>query len=173
MTPTWRNHPLLKGRFHDDYPDDLQVIAHDGGPRLTDKPPELVWVRVTGEQANTFTGSVLNQPVGLMNVHQGSEIQFVVPAGGENPILVTPKYLMERDNWIIQPCDRCGLSELFDAPSDLTKLAFPGIADPERIETFTTFCPLDGGVMVVTHKGSGVVPKIAQQQHKRWWQFWK
>ena len=37
----WRDHPKLKGRFHESYPDDLQVMAHDGGPRLTDSRPEF------------------------------------------------------------------------------------------------------------------------------------
>src|SRR5215471_14876033 len=31
----WREHPLLKSRFHPEFPDDLQVIVHDGGPRLS------------------------------------------------------------------------------------------------------------------------------------------
>jgi hypothetical protein len=37
MDSRWRDDPLLKGRFHPDFPDDLQVVVHDGGPRLTAK----------------------------------------------------------------------------------------------------------------------------------------
>ena len=172
MAQNWRNHPLLKGRFHKDYPDDVQVIVHDGGPRFTDKAPELVWVRVTGVQTNTFTGRVLNQPVGLKSVQQGSEIQFIVPNGSKYPILVTQKYLNERDDWVIQPCDKCGLSELFDAPSDLVKLGFSGVPDAESVEAFTTHCPIDGGVMVVARKGSEMAQSMTQQSKKQWWQFW-
>ncbi len=44
MPNDWREHPKLKGRFHPDHPDDLQVIAHDGGARITGNAPEAVWV---------------------------------------------------------------------------------------------------------------------------------
>ncbi len=44
----WRNHPTLESRFHPEHPDDLEVLVHDGGPRMTDCRPELVWVTVTG-----------------------------------------------------------------------------------------------------------------------------
>ncbi|MGV3721034.1 MAG: hypothetical protein ACO1SX_08995, partial [Actinomycetota bacterium] len=44
----WRAHPKLRGRLHPDHPDDLQVIVHDGGPRISTHAPEAVWVSVTG-----------------------------------------------------------------------------------------------------------------------------
>ncbi len=50
---SWRGHPLLKGRFHPEYPDDLQVLIYDGGPRLSKHPPEVVWVRVVGSRDHT------------------------------------------------------------------------------------------------------------------------
>ena len=121
----WRQHPRLRGRFHPDYPDDLQVLVHDGGPRITENRPELVWVRVIGNDHDVFVGAVLNQPHQLESITQASQIRFIVPDGGEHPLLVTPKYLQERPDWIIQPCHKCGLSELFDAPSDLMRVVFP------------------------------------------------
>jgi hypothetical protein len=60
-TMHWRTHPKLKGRFLPEHPDDLQVIVHDGGPRVTDKRPEAVWVTITGCDGDVFTGRVLNQ----------------------------------------------------------------------------------------------------------------
>jgi hypothetical protein len=44
----WRALPALAGKFHPEHPDDLPVIVHDGGPRITRARPEAVWVRVTG-----------------------------------------------------------------------------------------------------------------------------
>ena len=46
MNAPWRTDPLLAGRFHQNYPDDLQVVVHDGGPRLSVIGPELMWVRL-------------------------------------------------------------------------------------------------------------------------------
>jgi uncharacterized protein YegJ (DUF2314 family) len=110
----WRSDPRLLGRFHSEYPDDVKVIVHDGGPRTTDRRPEVVWVRVIGCDGEVFRGQVLNRPFHLEKVKQGDFIKFIVPKSGEYPILVREQYLKERENWIITPCNKCGLSELFD-----------------------------------------------------------
>jgi hypothetical protein len=60
MSHEWRTHPGLQGRFPDEFPDETQVIAHDGGPRFSDHRPELVWVTVTAMDGDVFTGRVLN-----------------------------------------------------------------------------------------------------------------
>ena len=148
----WRGHPHLVGRFHPDYPDDVQVIVHDGGPRITTHKPELIWVRITGCAGNMFTGRILNVPTQLTSVQQNQEIQFWVPSGSKNPVLVTTQYLAERGDWTILPCDKCGFSELFDAPSDLIRIIFPNQTKNSSMEMFTSFCPLCGGVQVVEHK---------------------
>jgi hypothetical protein len=96
----WRKHPALQKRFHPEHADDLQVIVHDGGPRISDRKPELVWVTLR----------------------------------------VTEKYLRERPDWIIHPCENCGLSELFDAPSELMKAIFPDLQDGAVMESFTAVC---------------------------------
>jgi hypothetical protein len=148
----WRTHPHLAGRFLPDYPDDLQVVVHDGGPRLASAPPEVVWVSVRGVDRDLFQGRVLNQPHNLKSVSQGSLIQFIMPASGDHPILVTDKYLAERGNWIIKPCNGCGLAELFDAPSDLIALLFPDLQNEGNPMVFTSFCPQCGGVQLVQSK---------------------
>jgi hypothetical protein len=172
----WQDHPRLKERFHPSAPDDLQVFVHDGGPRLTDRKPELVWVRVTGGEGNVFRGRVLNQPQQLVTVSEGSEIQFIAPESGEHPLLVTEKYLRERPDWIIQPCNRCGLSELFDAPSDLIRVVFPQITTFSSMK-FTAFCGACGGTLVVSQAQEAPVAGDAEPKApvptKKWWQFWK
>jgi hypothetical protein len=171
MTQTWRNHPKLQSRFHPEFPDDVEVLVHDGSPRLTDRSPEVVWVTVTGRDGNDiFTGRILNQPQQLTSVAQGAEIKFIAPSG-EFLLMVTEKYLLERPNWNIQPCDQCGFDELFDAPSDLMRVIFPDIA---AMEMFTSFCGVCGGVQVVLDKNAELEDQpTAQQEKKRWWQFWK
>src|SRR5437879_4349498 len=104
----WRTHSKLKGRFHPEHPDDLQVIVHDGGPRITDRRPEAVWVTVTGCDGDIFTGRVLNQPTELRTIQQHDEIRFIAPTGSEYPVLVTDKYLRERPAWTIHGCYKCG-----------------------------------------------------------------
>jgi hypothetical protein len=132
------------GRFHSQYPDHLQVVIHEGGPRLTKALPELVWVMVTeAVSGDVFTGKILNPPKQLQSLKSGSAIKFIVPATGRYPILTTDKYLGERPHWRIHPCNKCGLSELFDVPTELFSVIFPQAKG--EIEMFTSFCGVCGG----------------------------
>ena len=172
MSLEWRELPALRGRFHPEHPDDLEVVVHDGGPRFTDRRPELVWVRVLLAGAETFTGEVLNQPQQLASVRRGDRIQFVVPLAGKHPLMVRERYLQERAAWRVHPCSGCGLTELFDAPSDLIPKIFPNMGPGEMVEAFTVFCGACGGVQVV-ESATLDEPLDALAPSKRWWQFWK
>lgn len=175
MTNNWRHHPKLQGRFHPDHPDDIQVVVHDGGPRMTDRSPEHVWVRITGVDGDVFTGEVLNQPHQLTSVGQGTLIRFLVPDGGEYALQVRDQYLRERADWIIHPCTQCGLSELFDPPSVLMDKVFPEIPEAAVVAMFTAFCGLCGGAQVVEHRDEGERSEETEgpSSKKKWWQFWK
>jgi hypothetical protein len=154
MSP-WNEHPKLRGRFDPEFPDELQVVVHDGGPHISDRQPELVWVRITECQDEVFSGVVLNKPFQLQSVAQGSLIQFIVPGGGQYPLQVTHKYLQERSSWrLLMPCKKCGLTELFDPPSLLLAASFPNVTadDLSGGFTFTTRCGWCRGGMVVRLK---------------------
>jgi predicted nucleic-acid-binding Zn-ribbon protein len=167
MPHEWRKHPALQGRLRREHPDDLQVIVHDGGPRLSDRKPELVWVTITVYDGEVFSGKVLNQPEQLETVSKDEEIYFVVPKCGEYPIHVTKKYLDERSDWIIHPCQKCGLTELFDAPSDLMKAVFPALPDGAVTEAFTTLCGMCGGVQLIQHKDAVLEePRVEESPRK-------
>jgi len=150
----WRRHPMLVGKFHPEYPDDLQVVVHDGGPRLSSTTSELVWVRAVSATDDHFEGKVLNRPTQLRSVHQDDLIHFVVPAGGEHPLMVRDKALAERSKWKVTACDRCGLTELFDAPSDLLAKLFPNMPEGSVPVSFTAICGMCGGVQVVTNRAA-------------------
>jgi len=164
----WRTHPDLKERLHPEHPDDLQVIVHDGGPRISDRKPEAVWVTITGCDDTVFAGRVLNAPTQLRSIHQGQTIRFLTRTGVEHAVLATDRYLEERAGWSIHACDRCGLSELFDAPSDLLKVIFPNLPSGAVPEMFTSFCPLCGGVQAVE-----ALAASPEEKKEPWWRFWK
>lgn len=146
----WRNDPALAGRFHPDYPDDLQVIVHEGGPRVTQARPELIWVRITGKQGEAYQGTLLNEPHQLPSLKQHDAILFLAPSATIEPYLVTEQYLRERKEWYIGPCNKCGMPDLFDAPSALQAKIFPNVPADAKVEAFTSFCPVCGGVQVVS-----------------------
>lgn len=173
MPHEWRNHPKLQGRLHPQHPDDIQVIVHDGGPRMTDRLPEALWVRILASEADVFTGEVLNQPQQLASVKRGQRVLFVVPTSGEHPLLVRPKYLQERLAWTIHPCNKCGLSELFDAPSDLITKVFPNLPPGQAPEMFTALCGACGGVQVIASANVKTGQIGLAGARKKWWQFWK
>ncbi len=176
MSHEWRSHPQLEGRFLPDHPDDLQVFVHDGGPRISRHAAEAVWVTVTGMDGGVFRGRVLNQPHQLTTVRKGQEIAFVVAAGAQFPVMVTAQYLRERGDWVIHPCERCGLSELFDAPSDLIRVVFPNQAADGEMTMFTAFCPLCGGVQGVEANDDPASARSRATARsavaRPWWRFW-
>lgn len=184
----WRNDPALTGRFHPDAPDDCQVVVHAGGPRLTATAPELVWVRVVSKRGDAYRAKLLNQPTQIPGLSAGDEILFLASSGSPYPVMATEAYLAERKGWVIQPCDKCGLSELFDAPSDLMRATFPNLPADAAMEMFTAFCPLCGGVQGVEIAGretdddgdapetpadAGRRSRASNQSDASWWKFWK
>ena len=175
MTQEWRQHPKLRQRFHPEAVNDLQVIVHDGGPRLSRNLPELVWVTVTSyDGVELFSGRVLNQPQQLKSVSQGSVIKFIAPAGN-HLVMVTEKYLAEREKWTIHGCSKCGLNELFDAPSDLIRVIFPDLSADDSVKVFTSFCGICGGMQVIQdrHAQMNKVELLPGRQSRKWWQFWR
>ncbi len=145
----WRTDPGLRGRFHPQYPDDLQVLVHDGEPRRSGKRTEVCWVRVVAAvdaDEGLYEGELLNQPHQLVTVKAGDRVRFLGRAGGKHPLYVTPEYLTERVGWDIQPCPSCGLKECLDPPSVMARTRF---ADATGTGTeipvmFTAHCAVCG-----------------------------
>ena len=179
--PVWREWPGLKGKFHPECLDDIEVLIHDGGPRFSQNPPELAWVRVLelvdpgGTEWAYFKGQLLNSPTNLRNVSQGDAVMFIPGVGSPHPVMVTAKYLAERPSWVIQPCQKCGFGELFDAPSDLIRRIFPNNPPDAKMQGFSSFCPLCRGVQLVVDKDADFAddPPDAAKTTRKWWQFWR
>jgi hypothetical protein len=170
---TWRQQSELAGLFHPEFPDDLQVVVHDGEPRRSQRPPEACWVRVTGiagtlnapiatasqsppfKRAETrtlsrtiFQGVLLNTPHGLTTIRQGAPLLFVRAAGVPHPLQVSDLYLRERVSWGFVPCDKCGADETFDPVSVMAKTRFPTAPAGAVPLMFSAFC-LCGGTMTI------------------------
>ncbi len=153
-TAPWRDDPYLRGKFHPQFPDDLQVLVHDGDPRRMRRGPELCWVRVQRldraptrqvtaavEKSNTvYVGELLSSPHTLQSVNKGDRIKLLSVAGMAHPLHVNDDYLRERLEWQITPCDRCGASESFDPPSVMARVRFPDAPPATVIQAFTSFC---------------------------------
>lgn len=173
MSTPWRSNPELAGRFHPDYPDDLQVMIHDGEPRRTQRVPEGCWVRVehihstlhfanSGRDATpplrstdvrwldrtVFRGRLLNQPHHLTGTRQGDEVLFLCSPGMPHPVQVSAAYLEERQLWAFSPCSICGADQSLDPPSTMARTRFPSVPEGSTPLAFTAFCPC-GGTMVL------------------------
>src|SRR5262245_2141842 len=84
-----------------------------------------------------------------------------------------PLTLRERSGWVIHPCQTCGFSELFDAPSDLVRVVFPDIPNGAVMEAFTSFCPLCGGIQALESRNAADSAVPTRAEKKSWWQIWK
>lgn len=140
-------------------------MIHDGGPRFSSLAPEVAWVRVEATRGFAFGGRLLNGPHALQSVREGDFLLLLLAQGAQFPLQTSEKYLAERAGWDIEPCDRCGLSELFDAPSDLIRRILPSAPPDATLEMFTSFCPLCGGVQGVTARAQNTPPCP-------WWKKW-
>lgn len=144
----WRAEPDLKEKFHPQALDDLQVIVHDGGPRLTERRPEAVWVRVheiLGPQL--YKGTVINVPEQLEKVSKFDKVTFTTDPALDFPVQVRENYLEERGDWAVTPCNQCGSTTLFDAPSELIEASFPGLdVTPEALTAVCGYC---GGIQAL------------------------
>lgn len=165
----WRSDPNLKRHFHPQYPDDIQLLVHEGSFRFTSAKPERMWATVLegieitdleGKPIRAYKAKLINQPFNLKTLQMGSEILFVPSTTFQLPIRVTQEYLNDRKTFDIKPCDRCGLSELFDPVQQLIALTFPDMKThveehPEHAQgiMFSSICPFCGGVMLVSHIG--------------------
>ena len=121
------------------------VLIHEGGPRFTASQPELLSVALLKSDGDVVTGRLLDSPQELRSPAVGDTIKFMRVPGYPHPILVTERYVMERRHSYVVGCQKCGFSELFDCPSDLRAVTFPG----QEVSTFTARCPICGGSQLV------------------------
>lgn len=154
MTPkSWRTDSRLSGYLHPRNRDEVQVLIHDGSPYVTSAQPEKIWVKLLRAEGELYRGQVLGQPQQLISVGQGSEI-WLKPTPRTAPIFLPESYMQERPYWHIQPCEQCGLDDLFDAPSELIYRLFPHVMTEKQMRVFATTCPLCGGMQIVENKAA-------------------
>ncbi len=146
----WNSNPELAGRTVKDYPNDIQVIVHEGHPRITGVTPEYIWVTITEYNNGVYSGKLLNKPSNLKTHQLNQIINFVVPANPKLPALeVSPEYLKEIKNWNVHKCEKCGNDQLLESPLVFIEKKFPNQPKDAIMESFTYFCFVCGGVMVI------------------------
>jgi hypothetical protein len=81
----WREDVGLRGRFHPQWPDDLQVLIDDGGG-----PGELCWLRIVeAADAGTYVGQLMHPPHALTTVKEGDRLRFALAPGARHPRRLT------------------------------------------------------------------------------------
>jgi hypothetical protein len=182
MAAPWHNDPLLVGKFHATYPNDVQVIMHDGGPRLSTIAPELMWVRLHGLASQSrasfrvYRGTLLGDAQRLPNLKAGALVLVLTASGSPHPIRTTDAYIEDRARYDIRPCCGCGFSELFDPPMALGRRLHPEIPEGAKMANYATRCALCGGLQEVVAKEGGITidPDLeTTEPPQRWWTDWK
>ena len=168
----WHSDAELQGRFHPDAVDDVEVVIHDGHPGMSGRTPERAWVRIYDKRGRVYRGTLLNQPFTLTTVSKGDDVLFVAPPGCQYLIRVSEQYLAERDNWDIQPCNQCGLTETFDPPSEMLKNTQVPPEYHAQVPQITAPCPLCPGTQILLRKGAqppSPPPATPAPQKTSWW----
>lgn len=172
----WRADEVLRPRLNPNFPDDIQVLVHDGEPRRTKRKLEECWVRITGafdcgprhvlfvpglpvseeefarrypRSSTVYSGTLLNQPHFLETVKEGDTVHFIAGGGVPRPLMVTEQYLAERSAWGMSPCAKCGFSECLDPPSLMFHTRFPDTPPGAEPQSFSSFCNLCGGIQLL------------------------
>jgi len=176
--PPWREDPLLTGKFHPEYPDDIQIFVHAGNPRFSGKRPELVWVRIQESLRQSYRGILLNEPQQLEALRQGDSVQFMAVQSSPHPFMANDAYLEDRKGWVVSPCDKCGFTEMFQPPSERAAAFMRENNIPEENTPImlSTFCPLCGGCQILGKVGTEAEQKVREFNpcgKKKWWRFWK
>lgn len=87
----WRSDPRLVGRFHPDFPDDVQVWIYKGTLENMRGTPELVWVRLWSCTEDECEGRMLNEPFDIKSMHEGDMIRFGKDAGAQEFLVMLPQ----------------------------------------------------------------------------------
>ena len=158
----WRHDPALLERLHRSYPDDVQVVVHDGEPRRTGRRTEACWVRidgwedgaarpVTGREPPTrvYRATLLSRPHHLESIAAGGRLRLIASSGGRYPVMVTDLYLDERPAWRFTPCTGCGLHEGLDPPTVMAATRFPELEAEARPLMFTARCTACEGMLTL------------------------
>ncbi|MCG2661717.1 MAG: CHAT domain-containing protein [Kiritimatiellae bacterium] len=156
MDAMWTKDPLLKGKFHPEHPECVQVLIHASNPRFSGKRAELAWVRVTESRGQYYIGSLVSPPKQLDNIRQGDEVLFMAVPSGPYPFLISADYLEDRKNWIISPCSKCGFTEMFQSPTKHVEALMrqDNVPEGKTPIMLATSCPICGGIQMLGKVGT-------------------
>jgi hypothetical protein len=160
----WRADPELRPHLNETFPDDVSVVVHDGETRRTGKAPELCWVHIveaiqgplrdelSSEPSVVYVGTLLNAPHELSTVRKGDTVHFLAGHGLKAPLLVTERYLLERGDWSITPCSKCGAAECMDPPSVMAETRFSNQLAGIEMKLFSSICAQCGGIQLLAKR---------------------
>lgn len=156
MEALWTEDPLLKGKFHPEHPDHVQVLIHAGNPKFSGKRAEIAWVRVTESRGQYYIGSLVSPPKQLDNIRQGDDMLFMAVPSGPYPFLIGADYLEDRKNWIISPCSKCGFTEMFQSPTKHAEALMrqDNVPEGKTPIMLATSCPICGGIQMLGKVGT-------------------
>jgi hypothetical protein len=143
----WRHDPALAGRFHDDFPDDVQVRFYLAPPYGED-----MWVSTFGVDLTVggYVGELLNTPkrdgTGLS---PGSVVSYRAARADALPIWVSPAMRADFRAWS-SLCPACGFDFVVPAIADVIGPAFAARDQPHVIVGLE--CVICEGPLVVERR---------------------
>jgi len=147
----WREDPALRGRFHEELEDDIEVLF----VLLAHRTLERMWVRLHGVSDFGYRGRLLNTSHVEGSLESGSEVLVRLHRGakdGEPALIWVPPVAEENlRSWRSQ-CRECGFDLVLRSVDELAKQQFPGAPPGAVPEMFTRRCLLCQGTMTVERR---------------------
>jgi len=147
----WHVDPFFAGRFHPEYPSDLEVLFFLPASQKV----EQMWVqldRVASE--GTYEGTLLNTSHFEPTLTQGTRVTVRGAKGAKGPLWVSPSMQANAAGWT-SVCQSCGFDALFEPVQALVARTFPDAPPGAEMLNFTTRCPMCNETMLVGKRETG------------------
>lgn len=135
----WVKDPFFKGRFHPQFPNDVQGVFFFPASRKA----EQMWVRLERETpvAGTYEGVLLNTAHLEPTLKEGTRVRLRGAEGASGPVWVSDVTAQNLTAWDAR-CEACGFDLVLEPVETLIKRSFPDAPEGAEFEALTTRCAM-------------------------------
>lgn len=151
----WTKDPYFKGRFHPQFPNDVQGVFFFPASRKA----EQMWVRLERETpvAGTYEGALLNTAHLEPTLKEGTRVRLRGAEGASGPVWVSDVTAQNLATWDAR-CEACGFDLVLEPVEVLIARSFPDSPAGTVFEALTTRCAMCRQTQVLQQKQQDAVP---------------
>lgn len=146
----WTSDPRLAGKFHPEYPDDLQASFFFPSTGNV----EQMWVRLERAEPalEAYAGKLLNTAHADASIAAGTTVLIRPAPGASIPVWLSPAVQENLRDWTAK-CSACGFDLVVEPVSALLARQFANAPPGATFEALTTRCAMCRNTQMVTRRG--------------------